>query len=158
MNTRFSLYVLLCLLVIMIAIPLWAAGPGGDRKSGERRDYYSNNVEGYNVDPMMNQKSKYYDEDMAMMFGPGRNRNQQQQQQQPQTIIVRHGTRVYCAHCGQFLLDEVYLDEVELKLSTNYFDDGVTGNDELKNDGLPSNIIIKRDVLGEYCVKKYAHP
>ena len=148
MNIKISSGVLLCLLIVLASTDILAAGPSKQSDS----TYYRDNVEGYNVNVNSPRQSRYIDPEMGMILNRGRGQ-QNNQNQPPQTVLVKHGTRVYCAHCGQFLLDDVKLEEVELRLASNYFDDGITGNDEMANDGLPSNITIKRDVLGEYCVK-----
>lgn len=68
---------------------------------------------------------------------------------QPRLIKVRAGERIYCHVCGLLLQDAVEKDVPEDQ-KAKYYDDGTHGDAEA-NDGIYSNIVERKDVLGPVC-------
>lgn len=73
-------------------------------------------------------------------------------EEQEVLVWVKEGKVVYCSYCRQLLHYDVQFKQVRRQEVSRYYDDGRTHNDEVANDGVPSNIeIVDSKYICEYC-------
>jgi len=93
--------------------------------------------------------SQYYGDPAEVL---GERRGQRQTQQEEIRILIKEGSKVYCAWSNQLLHNDVTFQEVPPEQAQNYYDDG-THHDEIPFDGLPSRVYINNaEYLSPYAI------
>lgn len=100
------------------------------------------------TDPGMAGPTGYYRDFGQVM--PDRRGMQDQQQQV--MVLIKQGTKIYCAWSNQLIHNDVTFLEVTPEQASQFYDDG-THNDEIPFDGLPSNVVINNyQYLSPYAI------